>query len=248
MLTSCQHSVKVSGQGDLPADTLEDEGMTQTELNWELGEMSVAYDDSIEAVFQKVVDVLPEVGKETAVWEAYQTAVGEVARYEDHGSSTPMYVCDVINQGITLREVSVHNLWRHLQGEKVVLSKTQFTDAMIDEAYAAFIEAQKDVAEQDEQAAFQQSIHKELQCWKDWMACRATIARNLPADIRKVYDDCTNLIKRTKLLQLKNQNRTLGLTSEDAIECALSNECSDKELLDYPGFDKVWEQYLAEFE
>ena len=78
-----------------------------------------------------------------------------------------------------------------------VLSIREFTDAMIDEAYAAFIEVQKDVAEQDEQAAFQQSIHKEQQCWKDWMACRATIARNLPADIRKVYDDCTNLRTRT---------------------------------------------------
>ena len=44
---------------------------------------------------------------------------------------------------------------------------------------------------------------------------------------------------RTKLLQLKNQNQGLGLINDYIDSCLLPDSCSDKELLDYPGFNVV---------
>ena len=72
------------------------------------------------------------------------------------------------------------------------------------------------------------------------MECREVVSQKLTDELRTVYDGCTNQMMRTKLLQLKNQNQALGLISGDVLECALPDDCSDKELLEYPGFDKVW--------
>ena len=51
---------------------------------------------------------------------------------------------------------------------------------------------------------------------------------------------------RTKLHQLKNQNKGLGLISADMDRCLLSDSCFDKELLEYQVFNVAMEQYVIE--
>ena len=46
-----------------------------------------------------------------------------------------------------------------------------------------------------------------------------------------------------KLYQLKNQNQDLGMISGEVLKCALPEDCSDKALLDYPGFDIIWAKH-----
>ena len=75
------------------------------------------------------------------------------------------------------------------------------------------------------------------------MRCRETISKKLSEEDKVVYDVCTNMAFRTKLLQLKNQNQSLGMISGEILKCILPENCSDKALLDYPGFDKVWAKH-----
>ncbi|MDO4201355.1 MAG: hypothetical protein Q4D25_04415 [Bacteroidales bacterium] len=157
-----------------------------------------------------------------------------------------MYVNDVVSQGTALWSEFVHIFCLHLQGNKPVFSKTKFTSAMIADAYAAYIKAVGEDEFAENVSDYQGSLRKEQQCWDDWMKCREEVSRKLTDELRTVYDGCTNQVMRTKLLQLKNQNKALGLISGDVMENVLPDDCSDKELLEYPGFDKVWAEYMKD--
>lgn len=121
---------------------------------------------------------------------------------------------------------------------------------MIADAYTSFMNAGMDVESDDikMQKRYKASVRKEQKCWNEWMACRESISKKLPDNLRKIYDGCTNMTMRTKLLQLKNQNRNLGMTSGEMLKCALPDNCSDKTLLEYPGFDKVWKKHLNDLD
>ena len=54
------------------------------------------------------------------------------------------------------------------------------------------------------------------------------------------------MVKRFKLLQLKNQNQALGMCGHEVAECVLPEDCSDKVLLEYPGFDIVWAKHCED--
>lgn len=247
-LSSCKnHGAMYLEKGELAEDTTEIVYQDQAELNEICGKWCLEYNDSIERIFQKTISALPQYkddfDKEKAVWVKYQEVVREVAGYEDHGSSTSMYIDDMLCQGIRLREKSLRNLYKYTKGIKVAKSKTQFTSSMIDNAYSAFIEAVGNDEYIRAKEDYQKSLRKEQKCWNEWMECRAEVSGKLSSDIRKFYDDCTNLTMRTKLFQLKNQNQGEGMTSGEIIKCLLQEDCSDKALLNYPGFDKVWAKH-----
>ena len=252
MLVGCKNTGKVSGREDLSADSVDEDFMTQAEINEAYYNDRMADADSIEKEFQTLMEALPQCKAnlilEKTAWEKYQDAVREVAGYGDHGSSTPMYVSDVLGQGYILRRASFRNLLLYIQGVQMLTSKTTFTDTMIADAYSAFVEAVGSDDYIENKTDCQESLRNEQKCWNEWMACRASVSKTLSDKLRAVYDDCTNRTMRTKLMQLKNQNQCLGLVSSDMINCALPDDCSDRELLEYPGFDKEWEKYLKEFE
>ena len=58
--------------------------------------------------------------------------------------------------------------------------------------------------------------------------------------LKRAYDIGTNQMIRTKLYQLKNQSQSLGLVSGEVWERALREDCTDKELLEYPGSGIAW--------
>jgi len=219
----------------------------QAELNELHGNLYLEYNDSIEQEFQMLLSALPqykdEFNKEKDAWGKYQNAVRAVADCEDHGSSTSMFIDDVLSQGIVLRETSFRGLFIQTQGKSASFSKTVFTSDMIADAYSAFIRAVGEDEYQERKSEYQESLRKEQKCWNQWMECRKQVSQKLADNIRSVYDKCTNQTMRTKLLQLKNQNQALGMTGHEAMECVLPDDCSDKALLEYPGFDKVWAKH-----
>ena len=233
-------------------DTLAGVFQTQTEINETSWKACEDYEDSIENEFQELTEALPEYktefDKERDIWEKYQKAVREVAGCEDHGSSTPMYVADVLSQATKIRGLSLHNMYLQTQGKGISTIMTTFTPAMIEEAYSAYIKAVGEDEYMKQKSKYQKSLRKEQKCWEEWVECRKEISQMLTGEIKNVYDFSTNQMLRTKLYQLKNQNRDLGLTSEEIIKCALPENCSDKVLLEYPGFDKVWAKHCEEFQ
>ena len=205
--------------------------------------------------FQQLISAHPEqealFREEKERWENYHEAVLAVAELEDHGSSGGLYITGVLEQSVDLWLASFHNLWLFEQNQDVELPETVFTSRMIEDAYSAYIkqededwynafsESEKDGAEEHHKA-----IEHEWQLWNEWMAFRKTVSKSLSRDIRRIYDGYTNLTMRTKLLQLKNQNAVCGLFGSGVLEHVLPDSCSDKELLEYPGFNVVWDKYL----
>lgn len=232
---------------DQSRDTTEEVVQTQAEINGAAIKGSMEYRDSIDKEYQKLLLALPqykkELNKEDSLWLLYMAAARKGAEYVDCGSSTPMYVADVLNQATRLREASFRNLMLHLKGMAISKSNTTFSAQIIAEAYSAFIKAVGEDEYMEQKNEYIKALLKEQYCWNKWMDYRDALSKSLPQDIREGYDECTNLTMRTKLLQLKNQNQGLGLASDEMIECLLSDECSDYELLEYPGFNVVWKKH-----
>jgi hypothetical protein len=219
----------------------------QRELNEHHATWMLEYNDSIEKEFQDLLSALPQYreifDKEKKNWEKYQKVVREMANCEDHGSSTSMFIDDLLNQGISLREASFRNLQLHLRGKSVLFSKTTFTPEMISNAYSAFIKAVGDDDYNRFRAKYQEKLRKEQQLWDEWMRYRNQVSQKLPKEIKSVYEKCTNQMMRTKLIHLKNQNQGLGMIGSEVVGCILPENCTDKALVEYPGFDVIWAKH-----
>ena len=228
--------------------------VTQMELNDEAGDETVALKDSIEEVCQAVIKAYPESKDifegELALWEKYYEAAKKVAKLEDGEGSSLYFYYAVVEQALTLRGESFQYLMMAQEGKKIDVSKTLFTPTMIKEAYRKYVDAshqyQKDFYDMSESewTELERAIREEERCWNKWMEYRVAAAARLPEKTCRIYKACSNRMMRTKLFQLKNQNRAMGITSEEAWECRLKNDCSDKELLAYPGYDKMWEKMM----
>lgn len=182
--------------------------------------------------------------KEKDAWEEYKEAVLDVSKCEDCGSSSIIYSIDVLAQGIQIRDVPQRYLYLHTQGKDIPpYSKTKFTPRMVADAYSAYIMAVDKEEYIEQKAKYQECLRKEQKCWNELLECREKISQILTGDIKKVYDIGTNQMLRTKLHQLKNQNQGLGVTGDEVLKCVLPEDCSDKALLDYPGFDIIWAKH-----
>lgn len=208
----------------------------------------------VEKEFQQFISAHPEqevlFSEEKERWENYHEAVLAVAELEDQGSSGALYITGILEQSVDLWLASFYNLWLFEQNQDIEFPETIFTSKMIEDAYSAYIQQEDNDwcnsfsdNEKDGMEEHHKAIEHEWQLWNEWMAFRKTVSKSLPKDMRKIYDGCTNLTMRTKLLQLKNQNQGLGLINDYIDSCLLPDSCSDKELLDYPGFSGVLENY-----
>ena len=213
--------------------------------------------ERVEKEFQQLVSAHPEQEglfcKEKERWENYHEAVLAVAELEDHGSSGALYITDVLEQSVDLWLASFHNMWLFEQKQDISFPETVFTSSMIDDAYSAYIKQEDEDwcnafsdNEKDGMEEHHKAIEHEWQLWNEWMKYRKIVATALPKDMCEVYNGCTNLMMRTKLHQLKNQNAGLGLMSDDVSDCLLPDSCSDKALLEYPGLNVVLEKHSAD--
>ena len=231
---------------------------TQMGINIMKEEESKQYSEEVEKVFADVISLLPDYKKlfveEKSIWEKYHDAVSKVANHFDHGSSSPCYYIDVMDQSHTLRKLTLEKFLYHLQGKEVKFGKTRFTKKMIDTAYDTFIEAvavDNDLYEFYEEPVLEQYrkyLTEERERWNSWMSYRSQVSSKLPADVRTIYDECTNMAMREKLWQVKNQNEALGVTGHEPIDCSLPHNCSDKALLEYPCFNVIWARHSADLD
>ena len=216
------------------------------------------YKDRVEGEFQQLVEALPDYKNlflnEKERWENYHEAVLAVAEFEDHGSSGALYITGVLEQSVDLWLASFHNLWLFDQNQDMSFSETIFTTRMIDDAYKAYFKQADGWArsycfeEKDGLKEHHDALVHERKRWDEWMSYRKTVSQPLPKDLRKIYDGCTNLTKRTKLHQLKNQNEGLGLINDYIDSCLLPESCTDRELLDYPGFNVVLKMHSEDLD
>lgn len=215
------------------------------------------YKARVEAEFQQLLSAFPEYSslfcKEKEKWESYHEAVLAVISQENHGSSGTLNIIGALNQSVDLWSASFLNLWLYKQNQDVSFPHTKFTSRMIDDAYTSFFNVSADnwfnIYTEDPKEGlegYKESISNERKTWDDWMGYRAIVSNALLKDMHVIYDNCTNLMMRVKLHQLKNQNAGLGLMSDDVSNCLLPDSCSDKALLEYPGLNVVLEKHCAD--
>ena len=212
------------------------------------------YKDRVEEEFQHLVEALPDYKNlflnEKEKWEHYHEAVLAMISLEDHGSSGTLNIIGALNQSLDLWSASFHNLLLHKQSQDVSFPHTKFTSRMIEDAYKAFFDEATDnwynpYTDDSKEGLeeYQATASNERKMWNEWMKYRTIVAKALPKELREVYNGCTNLMMRTKLHQLKNQNAGLGLMSDDVSDCLLPDSCSDNALLEYPGLNVVLKKH-----
>lgn len=211
----------------------------------------------VEGEFQQLVEALPNYKilffNEKEKWENYHDAVLAMISLEDHGQSGTLNIIGALNQSLELWSASFHNLLLYKQNQDMSFTHTKFTSRMIEDAYQTFFEVATDnwynpyTDDPNEGLEeYQATVSNERKMWNEWMKYRKIVATALPKDMCEVYNGCTNLMMRTKLHQLKNQNAGLGLMSDDVSDCLLPDSCSDKALLEYPGLNVVLEKHSAD--
>lgn len=224
-------------------DSIEDI-MTECELDSSEGEELVEHKNKVLEVFQQAKSKMPEHKKllqeELKSWENYYQALQKVGRYNEE--SWNHYYHGVLEQGIDLLETSLKYIDKNDAKKQ---SKTRFTSQMIDKAYEVMFDSTTWSEYQFyKNKEYRKALQWEYDTWKKWMSCRKRLSAVLSGKTKNAFDECTNRIMRQKLLQLKNQNRGLGVISNDIMSCLLPDNCTDEALLSYPGFNKVWEEFL----
>ena len=150
-----------------------------------------------------------------------------------------MVLCDTISP--TLLYVSTGFFDKHSDATNAFSYNDGISIGLDDESLMVNLLNKDEYIEQ--KTKYQESLRKEQKYWNDLLECRKNTSRLLTDDIKKVYDIGTNQMLRTKLYQLKNQNQDLGMISGEVMKCALPEDCSDKALLDYPGFNIIWAKH-----
>lgn len=167
-----------------------------------------------------------------------------------------------VARGIFGSDIASHVSQQYLLADKGALSQLckahpnpedhhqTITPKMIDDAYACIIEAQEDCEYCDSAAAAaysretkQSALRKEQNLWNQWMSYRAALSEKLPEKVRPYFDNGTNNAMRVKLMELKNQYQDIGIIGDDIERCHLPADCSDKDLMEYPSFNHVWDIY-----
>lgn len=227
---------------------------TQAELNMLVEKDYEKYKDRVEGEFRQLVEALPDYKNlflnEKEKWEHYHEAVLAMISLEDHGSSGTLNIIGALNQSLDLWSASFHNFLMYKQNQDMSFPHTKFTLRMIEDAYKAFFDVATDnwynpYTDDPKEGLeeYQATASNERKMWNEWMKYRTIVAKALPKELREVYNGCTNLMMRTKLHQLKNQNAGLGLMSDDVSDCLLPDSCSDNALLDYPGLNVVLKKH-----
>ena len=135
-------------------------------------------------------------------------------------------------------ETASRSVLASLCGEKTSEVKhNQILPKKIEDAYSLLIEIQE-----EEQ---KKNIIKEEQIkWNKWIDYRNSIVNSSPDEARKNFKNGTNNVMRSKLIQLKNQYEDIGIVGNDIMNCYLPDDCTDDEIIEYPGMKYVWGIYL----
>ena len=106
-------------------------------------------------------------------------------------------------------------------------------DKMVHRAYSDFFDVINSGYEEYSVEEKQCALKNDMRFWDKWMAERRKVSAQLPMPLKKVYDNCTNNLKRRKLIQIKSRYWGYGICSSFELDCILKKDCSDEELFSY---------------
>lgn len=93
-----------------------------------------------------------------------------------------------------------------------------------------------------------QTFKLEIAAWDKLMEQRNLIAGLLYGKVKDAYNIGTYRLMFNRLRQLKNEFEAYESQSSDMKTIALSDSCTYEELMAYPNFTTIWNEYLTQFE
>lgn len=177
---------------------------------------------------------------EQCVWKEYEKALHDICDKiivgKNGGSASPMIYSGFFIESYEQRLISLLDCYFTLKDFDYRSTEKHklISDNMIHRAYSDFFHRLTDSDYEDYSADEKRNaLRNDMRFWNKWMAERRNVSVQLPMPLKEVYDNCTNNLKRRKLIQLKNFYDGYGLTTSFTQELILHPDCSDEELFNY---------------
>lgn len=176
---------------------------------------------------------------EHCAWKEYEEALHDVCDKviigKDGGSGAPMAYSEFFIESYEQRLISLLDYYFILGDSNYQPTErhAQISDKMIHKAYSDFFDVINSDYEDYSVEEKQSALKNDMRFWDKWMAERRKVSAQLPMPLKKVYDNCTNNLKRRKLIQIKSRYLGYGICSGFELDCILKKDCSDEELFNY---------------
>jgi len=213
------------------------------------------YANRLEESFPAMSESLKE---EYLAWESYyetSSATYHIIRLGPGccGSAFPMAICGFLEESSLLMIEAMMPFYFHITDPSYVYEKSTLkpvTDRDIFLEYDRFsVSLEREMHErydpeldnpiEDQLAA----LERDREQWAAWLSSRQAVSEALTPDHREIYDDCTNRLRRRKLIDLKNRYEDYGI-QESSLKLYLQYDCSDKELSEHD-FEALLDKELS---
>lgn len=173
-----------------------------------------AYDTFYSAAYEtfEKTQMSPDGMNGSAAMMAYASIQEEVA-VQRNRSIVPLYLTVTDPENVKAPE------WHAL-----------ITDRMLSDEYDSFVKS----LEQNEYAypieEQKAALKTERKAWDRWMDMRVKVSNRLQGASKDVWDNCTNNLKRSHLIALKNRYTGHGACPQAEIDALILDSCGDKVL------------------
>jgi hypothetical protein len=202
--------------------------------------------------------------REQEAWLGYHAAVDSAFRIingDPHGmvgSAWPMAIGGILCDDARIRSFSLEDFYfaltdsldyqfahkRSMIGEYVVEKHARVSETDVLREYGKFSAFFRDKDFFEPEFSYplpvlRSALDKEKSAWILWMASRHKVSSLLEGLCKETYDNATNNVRRRKLVMLKNRYQGYGLVSGDILDCILSYDCPDPEIVGF-SFERNW--------
>ena len=176
---------------------------------------------------------------EHCAWKEYEEALHDICDKlvvgKHGGSGAPLAYGEFFIESYEQRLISLLDYYFTLGDSNYQPTERHrvIPDKMVHRAYSDFFDVINSGYEEYSVEEQQCALKNDMRCWDKWMAERRKVSAQLPMPLKKVYDNCTNNLKRRKLIQIKSRYWGYGICSSFELDCILKKDCSDEELFSY---------------
>ena len=176
---------------------------------------------------------------EHCAWKEYEEALHDICDKlvvgKHGGSGAPLAYGEFFIESYEQRLISLLDYYFTLGDSNYQPTERHrlIPDKMAHRAYSDFFDVINSDYEEYSVEEKQCALKNDMRFWDKWMAERRKVSAQLPMPLKKVYDNCTNNLKRRKLIQIKSRYWGYGICSSFELDCILKKDCSDEELFSY---------------
>ena len=242
---------------DAISDLTDFDGGTQFELNW-WSWMSLELDEFYNRILDREIlrrmdgDLKAALSEENGKWLLYHAQLDStyMALTDEPngwaGSAWPMSIAGILEDDANARATaSGEFLFSIADGrlETAPEKHIDVSDEKIHEEFRVFMHGLVKEEYLYPVPVRREALAADMRAWDEWMASRGRVSALLSGDIKEVFDNATNNLRRHKLIMLRNCYEGYGVTSHEVLEHILYYDVPDEVLDTVHPFKVRWEAY-----